>query len=41
MYLQYIERAKILEIFLAETNQEGFVEAIEVEGREDASIVTQ
>ena len=39
MYLQYKERAKVFGNLLAEKNQEGFVGAIEVEGREDAPSV--
>ena len=41
MYLQFNERAKVTGNFLAETNQEGLVGAIEVEGREDANNVIQ
>ena len=41
MYLYYNKRAKVFKSFLAETNQESFVEAIEVEGREVASSVIQ
>ena len=41
MYLHYNVRAKIFGSFLAETNKEGFVESIEVEGRDDASSVIQ
>ena len=41
MYFQFNERAKVTGNFLAETNQEGLVGAIEVEGREDANNVIQ
>ena len=41
MYLQFNERAKVTGNFLAETNQEGLVGAIEVEGREDTNYVIQ
>ena len=41
MYLQFNERAKVTGNFLAETNQEGLVGAIKVEGREDTNNVIQ
>lgn len=41
VYLQYSERAGVSGNLLAETNQEGFVEEIEVEGREDVTSLIQ
>ena len=41
MYLQFNERAKVTRNLLAETNQEGLVGAIKVEGREDMNNVIQ
>ena len=41
MCLQYNEIAKIQGEFLAETNSEGFVRKIEVEGRDKTSSVIQ
>ena len=41
MYLQFNERAKVTGNFLVETNQEGLVGAIEVEGREGTNNVIQ
>ena len=41
MYLQFNKRAKVTGNFLAETNQEGLVGAIKVEGKEDTNNVIQ
>ena len=41
IYLQFNERAKVLGNILAETNEEGLVKAIQVEGRKDTNNVIQ
>ena len=41
MFLQYTEKGNVQGDFLAETNNEGFIERIEVEGRDKVACILQ